>query len=136
MSKQINNWHALSAMVKEKLNDATRIQQSDIIEFVEKFVVIPSNEALVKRHIKIAAGKLISFAFRDKDGKRAFYAVKDDGKTIYIQVDNEAELKLVKYLKGSLEARVKGIENPATRAQTRIDVLERQLTLTEATEGR
>jgi len=112
--------------IYNEIHDKGEISQDYVVELLKIYDEAPNTNKLVESHYKSKANRIIS-SFKDDNHVRDCYAVKEDKKTIYVNIATTNKVYYVKDVKTSLKKQIDGRRKSMQKADNRVKILEGQI---------
>lgn len=116
--------------IYKEIHDKGEISQEHVIGLLKVYDDKPDANRLIEAHYKSKANRIIS-SFKDDNHVRECFAVKEDKKTIYVNIATTNKVYYVKDVKTSLKKQIDGRKKSMQKADNRVKVLEGQVGIEE-----
>ena len=116
--------------IYKEIHDKGEISQEHIVGLLEVYDDKPDINKLVKSHYKSKANRIMA-SFKDDNHVRDCYAVKEDKKTIYVNISTTNKVYYVKDIKTTLKKQIDGRKKSMKKADNRVKILEGQIGIEE-----
>lgn len=116
--------------IYKEIHDKGEISQEHIVGLLEVYDDKPDINKLVKSHYKSKANRIMA-SFKDDNHVRDCYAVKEDKKTIYVNISTTNKVYYVKDVKTTLKKQIDGRKKSMQKADNRVKTLEGQIGIEE-----
>lgn len=112
--------------IYKEIHDNGEIEQEHVVGLLKQYDDIPDTNKLVEQYYKAKANRVIS-SFKDDNHVRECFAVKEDKKTIYVNIATTNKIYYVKDITGSLKKQIDGRKKSMQKANKRVKILEGQI---------
>lgn len=112
--------------IYKEIHDNGEIEQEHVVGLLKQYDDIPDTNKLVEQYYKAKANRVIS-SFKDDNHIRECFAVKEDKKTIYVNIATTNKIYYVKDITGSLKKQIDGRKKSMQKANKRVKILEGQI---------
>ena len=112
--------------IYREIHDKGEISQEHIIGLLKIYDEAPNTNKLTEAYYKSKANRIIS-SFKDDNHVRECFAVKEDKKTIYVNIATTNKVYYVKDIKSTLKKQIDGRRKSFQKADNRVKVLEGQI---------
>lgn len=112
--------------IYKEIHDKGEISQEHVIVLLKVYDDKPDVNKLIESHYKSKANRIIS-SFKDDNHVRECFAVKEDKKTIYVNITTTKKVYYVKDIKTSLKKQIDGRKKSMKKADNRVKILKGQI---------
>ncbi len=112
------------------INNNGKLEQDYIVELLEQLEEKPSYEKLKRSYFKSKANRIIA-SFKDENNIRDCFAVRENQKTTYVNINTTEEIPLVKNVEKNLSNKIIGTNKSLKKTIRRRAVLEGQVGMEE-----
>lgn len=116
--------------IHKEIHDKGEISQEHIIGLLKTYDEAPNTNKLVEAYYKSKANRIIS-SFKDENHVRECFAVKEDKRTIYVNIATTNKVYYVKDIKSTLKKQIDGRRKSFQKADNRVKILEGQIEIAE-----
>lgn len=116
--------------IYKEIHNKGEISQEHVVELLKVYDDRPNVNKLIESHYKSKANRIIS-TFKDDNHVRECFAVKEDKKTIYVNIATTNKIYYVKDVKTSLKKQIDGRKKSMQKAVNRVKILEGQIGIEE-----
>lgn len=107
-----------------------KMQQEDVMKLLDVYCGEIDEQKILEKQKRARANRFMA-NFKDEDGTRKFFSVKDGTKTTYVDVNTTNEIILIDDVISTLCKQMKGLNKSIKKAKTRKQVLEGQVQIEE-----
>lgn len=113
-----------------EIRNSGKLEQEYVVKLMDLYCEKIDESKVLNQYKKARANRLIA-SFKDENGIRDCFTVKDGPIVTYVNISTTKELPLIKDVIGTLDKHLKGTNKSLQKAIKRRQVLEGQLSIEE-----